>query len=445
MSLVRAWSQQKVYGLDRFQGSDPTGPAPKTGHISAGLPSDRPLRIWIVNHYADPPDGLATRTFDLARHMVLRGNEVTILASNFSHYLFKHRHHIPGVAQWVVEDLESVRIVWVRATEYHDNGWRRVLNMATFAIRSFIWGLGVREQPDVVIGVSVHPLAAEAGYWIAKIRRATFYCEITDLWPQTLIDFGRIRQTSITARLMRAWERHIYLGSKRIFMLWRNTAPYVESLGVDSRKIVWIPHGVDPNRYRTLERYEGEISGDFRVMFVGGFVPANAVDTILEVAAVLQRRKQVRCRFILVGAGQQSDELFELARKLNLRNLEFHDPVPKKDIVTVMNQADAFIYCLKDLPLYRFGASLNKVTDYLAAGRPIVFVGRSTYDPVAESGAGFSVPAGAVEAAADAIEKLIELGPERRAEMGRRAQAFLRANHTIPVLAEKVLATLRDS
>ena len=28
------------------------------------------MRIWIVNHYADPPAGHATRTFDLSRRLV---------------------------------------------------------------------------------------------------------------------------------------------------------------------------------------------------------------------------------------------------------------------------------------------------------------------------------------------------------------------------------------
>ena len=36
------------------------------------------MRIWVVNHYADPPDGLATRSYDLARRWVEKGNPTTI-------------------------------------------------------------------------------------------------------------------------------------------------------------------------------------------------------------------------------------------------------------------------------------------------------------------------------------------------------------------------------
>jgi glycosyltransferase involved in cell wall biosynthesis len=105
----------------------------------------------------------------------------------------------------------------------------------------------------------------------------------------------------------------------------------------------------------------------------------------------------------------------------------------------VMGEADAFIYGLRDLPLYRFGISLNKLTDYLAAGRPIVFFGRSSYDPVHDAQAGFSVPPGDPEILADAIEQLIALTPQERIEMGERGRRYLLEHHNIPGLAARLL------
>jgi glycosyltransferase involved in cell wall biosynthesis len=103
-----------------------------------------------------------------------------------------------------------------------------------------------------------------------------------------------------------------------------------------------------------------------------------------------------------------------------------------------MARADAFIYGLRDLPLYRYGISLNKLTDYLAGGRPIVFYGNSSYDPVAESEAGFSVPPEQPEAIADAVERLLALTPAERQAMGRRGREFLEQHHAIPGLARRM-------
>jgi hypothetical protein len=59
------------------------------------------LHIWIVNQYADPPDGLATRSFDLSRRWVEKGNPTTIFTSNFSHYYMKPMRRIPPFRLWL--------------------------------------------------------------------------------------------------------------------------------------------------------------------------------------------------------------------------------------------------------------------------------------------------------------------------------------------------------
>ena len=84
------------------------------------------------------------------------------------------------------------------------------------------------------------------------------------------------------------------------------------------------------------------------------------------------------------------------------------------------------------------------VGDYLAGGRPIVYYGGSTYDPVSEVGLGFTVPPGNPEALADAFEKLAELSPEQRREMGSRARQYLLEHHNIPNLATRLLEAFRD-
>ena len=120
------------------------------------------MRIWIVNHYADPPDGMATRSVDLARRFVERGHPTTIFASNFNHYRFAPVTSL-GWRLWRGQVVDGVRFVWIRTFPYLLNDWRRAINMATFTVIVLLAGLFERPRPDVVIGVSVHPLAALAG------------------------------------------------------------------------------------------------------------------------------------------------------------------------------------------------------------------------------------------------------------------------------------------
>jgi hypothetical protein len=196
------------------------------------------MRIWIVNQYADPPDGHATRTFDLARRLVEAGHPVTVFVSNFSHYRFAKMREQRGGRLWWSEDIDGVRLVWIRTPAYRNNDWRRLNNVVTFSGLALLAGIRKRPRPDLVIGVSVHLLAAFTAYLLARLHRARFFFEETDLWPQTLIDSGQIRADALSARGMRWLERFLYRRAERIIELMPYTGEYVESLGVSREKVL---------------------------------------------------------------------------------------------------------------------------------------------------------------------------------------------------------------
>src|SRR5215472_11057833 len=98
------------------------------------------MRIWIVNHYADPPDGMATRSIDLSRRLVQEGHSTTIFASNFNHYRFAPVVKL-GARMWRAQDVDGVRFVWIRTFRYRRNDWRRVANMLSFAALVLIAGI----------------------------------------------------------------------------------------------------------------------------------------------------------------------------------------------------------------------------------------------------------------------------------------------------------------
>ncbi len=395
------------------------------------------MNIWTLNHYADTPDRQATRSYDLGKQLVERGHRVTIFAAGFSHYSFREERIRPGET-WREEDCNGVRFVWLKTFPYRANDWRRVLNMFSYAWRAFWLGRKRAEKPDAIIGVSVHPLAALAAYLVARTRGARFFFEVTDLWPETLIEFGKLERGGILARALRALERFLYRRSEKIIMLLGHTQEYVRDLGVDPKKIVWIPNGVDLSRYEALHRHDGTFTEPFTIMYVGGLVASNRIDVILEAAQIHQAKGRNSVRFIFVGDGTDKDRLVRRAQELGLFNVEFRGLVPKRKVAEAMAEADAFVFCLQDLSLYRYGISLNKMCDYLASGRPTLFAGDSAYNPVLEAGAGICVPPENPEALADAIDRLISLTAEERLEMGRNGIEHLRKNHDMRILADRL-------
>lgn len=396
------------------------------------------MNVWILNHYAEPPARQATRSYDLGRELVARGHRVTIFASSFSYYRFEEEHLAPGETHRE-ETIGGVRFFWLRTTPYRVNDWRRVLNMVSYARRAVRVGGALDERPDVVIGVSVHPLAALAGWRLARRKGARFFFEVTDLWPQTLVDLGRLSPAHPLTWLLRRLERFLYRRAEKIISLLPNIHAYLEPLGIPGDRVVWIPNGVDLSRYAALRDYGGGGGGPFTIMYVGGHVQSNALDVVLDAARIEQERGRA-VRFVFVGDGVDKPRLMERAR--DLRNVEFRGLVPKDALAGVMAEADAFVFSLRDLPLYRYGISLNKLCDYLASGRPILFAGRSTYDAVDRAQAGLTVPPEDPAALADAIDRLAALPPAERARMGRNGYEYCKQYHAIPVLAGRLEAAL---
>lgn len=148
--------------------------------------------------------------------------------------------------------------------------------------------------------------------------------------------------------------------------------------------------------------------------------------------------------FVFVGDGPEKPRLIAMANEMNLANVEFRKSVPKDEVSGVLCEADATILILKNLPLYRYGISLNKLFDYMAAARPVILAGNPINNPVKEANCGFTVPPRAPHALAEAIVKLNQMPNEERVAMGRRGRECVEKHHAIPALAKRLMDCLGD-
>lgn len=400
-------------------------------------------RILVVNHYADDPEGQATRTFDLSRALVQRGHAVTVIAAGRSHYTFEERKTYAAGRTSVSETLSGVRFLWVKTPPYKRNGLRRFWNITVFAWRALLVGLRDGQRPSVVIGVTVHPLAALAAWCIAAASRARFYYEITDIWPDTLIEMGAIPTRHPVTWALRRIDAFLLRRARRVIMLWPFGDRYLQKHGLPGARAIWIPHCVDLARYEASGVWDGGDRNDFTILYLGGHTREYGLDTILDAARLLQERGEVGARFRFVGGGTEKARLRDRAASLGLRNVVFDAPVAKSAVGRVIAESDAVVFSRLTLPLFReYGISNNKLCDYLASNRPIIYACDAANDPVRDAGAGISVESQNPEALAHAVERLLAATPAERIRMGRAGREYAERVHAVGVVADLLESVL---
>lgn len=407
--------------------------------------TDRPCHVWIVNHYADTPDRPAgTRHYSMARGVVRRGGRVTVFAAGRSNWTGREER-LSGLGIARSRIFNGVRFVWVWTFPYRGNTWRRVVNMLSFAIVVCVVQV-TRPAPDVVVGSSVHPFAALAGWVIARLRGARFVYEVRDLWPQTLIDLGALGERSLGARGLAALESYLVRRAETVITVLPGMGDYLAGRGLPTHHVRYLPNGANlPNSgvnaadepsaapgpltpiLTDLRRRRKD--GEVIFAYVGSHGRVNRLEVILRAHQHALAWANKPITLVLVGDGPDKPALRQLYIELGMSNVMFLDPIPKDRVPDLLSAVDVGVVHTARNPVYRFGTSFNKVFDYMAAGLPIAFACATAFDPVDAAGAGFTVEPDDPIGLARAMVDLADSSSAARRRMGMAGRLFLEREH----------------
>jgi glycosyltransferase involved in cell wall biosynthesis len=390
-----------------------------------------------------------TRHYDFGRALIKKGFEVTIFPSSF-HYTLLQEMKTYGEKDVSIEQFEGVTFVWLKTFPYQRNDWRRVINMISYSFKAFRFAKDTKlnlGKPDIIIGSSVHLFAAWAAYLLSKYYRVPYVMEVRDLWPQTLIDMG-IPKWHPFILVLRIIELFLYKKAKTIVTLLPKAGEYIESLGVDSQKIVWIPNGVDLERFKTgpSELFHGNnhLLFPFTVTYAGAIGRANNLEVVLEAAEILQKDFP-KIKFLLVGDGPERSKLIRMASERRLSNVEFKSSVPKEDAASILFQSSLLFFNLRDSPVFKYGISSNKIFDYLASGKPILFACNAINNPVEDSKSGIKVSPNDPKEIAEAVIHLYRMPEKERREIGENGRKYIEKHYSINLLVDRFVNVIHEA
>lgn len=377
------------------------------------------MTIWIFNHHAAPIDNSSrgTRHFDLGVHMARKGHRVRIFAANRHHTLYRWVE-FDGLYKEIAYG-DRLIFTYVQTRPYHGNSLARFLNMLDYKKNAVKAGkeIGEREKPDVIVASSVHPLAWEAGYKLSKLYGARYFVEVRDIWPKTLVDSGKMSRFHPLVLYFSILEKRAYRRAEAVITLLRDSKEYMSSRG--AKKVVWIPNGIDLERFdelrlvpdKTLKELIDNMRKRYRVLigYAGGHSFTYGLEVLVEVAKICEIKK-LPVGFISIGDGESLPRLRKMAEEKELSNLVFAGRFPRTSVPWFLCQMDALFLHLKPMEVLNYGVSSNKLFEYFAAGKPVIYAANwgEMLKNMLESNAIVLAKPGDVESIVEGVEKLVK-------------------------------------
>jgi glycosyltransferase involved in cell wall biosynthesis len=399
------------------------------------------LSIWVINKYATTAEqGFETRTMALAREWIRSGHSVNLFASRSRRYPGdidarerSARRSYGGVTVWVLPVIKYFRTASVK----------RVLSWLHFEWKLMRFAGSVKPAPDVIIVSSLSLFSVISGVLLSRRYRCPWVFEVRDIWPLTMSEDGGFSRWHPLYVVMGWLERFGYRSAKMVVGTMPNLAPHVSRVGGREVPCVCIPFGVDAHvsdgKDRTPNDHPPTVAEpkpkELVIGYAGSVGIANALDTLVRCAREL--KDDARFRFKILGDGDMRSKF--QADTADCLRVEWHDRVPRNEVASFLASCDVLYFGMRRSVLWEYGMSLNKISDYMLAGKPIVGSYSGYPSMINEAQCGDFIPAEDTEALISTLERYAEKSPEELRTMGLKGRTWLLRERAWPDIAAQYL------
>jgi colanic acid biosynthesis glycosyl transferase WcaI len=382
-------------------------------------------RVLLVTQWFDPEPAFKGLLF--AKQLKAQGFEVEVLTGfpNYPGGKVYPGHKIQWRKQEVMDGIPVTRVALYPS---HDqSSLKRVFNYVSFAATSFLQGLWLARRADVIY--AYHPpltVGLSAGL-IRLFRPVKLVYDIQDMWPDSLRATGMIRNPRLLGLVGRfcSW---VYRRADRITVLSPGFRRLLIERGVPADKIQVIYNWCDEH---ALTNPSGQLPAafpgpeQFRVLFAGNMGKAQALDAVLDAAALLQAKRSRVC-FVMVGGGVEVARLKQRSAEMGLDNVMFVPPVPITEVGALLKAADVLLVHLRKDPLFQITIP-SKTQAYMAVGKPVLMaVDGDAAELITLAGGGVVAESENAQSLADAAEALAALDAQVLADMGTKSEMYYR-------------------
>lgn len=388
------------------------------------------MDVLILSQYYQPEP--IPKPHELATELTARGHRVSVI-TGFPNYPNGVMYDGYRASLARKETIAGIPVVRTYEYAYHGtSALRRMLNYGTFMLSAPLGCFRVR-RGDVMY-VWHPPLTVGVAAWlIARLRRMPFVYDVQDIWPESAVLAGLLRE-GLLVRFMSRLEKFVYRRADHILVPTEGARQNLIGKGVSAERVTALPHWIDESLFtagdesalRDTTRAELGWDGRFVLLFAGNHGLVQALDKVIEAAPLLSG---TNVRIAFVGDGADKERLVELARRIApAGTVEFIDRQPIERMPALMAASDALLVHLRKSELSRYILP-SKTMAYLAAGRPILMAMEgAAADLVEASGGGIVIPSEDPARLAEAVRQLQAMSEEQRRAMGERGKQYLRSH-----------------
>lgn len=405
------------------------------------------MRILFLTQYCPPEVGAPqNRIFEFAKKLKEFGHEVTILTALPNYPKGEIFDEYKG-KKVVLEEIEGIKIVRTSIYATKSKSFtKRLRNYLSFTFSSVLQGAKYIDKQDAIITESPPLFLGFSGYVLAKLKKAKFIFNISDLWPESAIKLG-VLHNKLFIKMSVLLEEFCYRKASAVTCQTEGIVDDIVNRGFDKNKVHLITNGVDTKLFKKENRDEAfrreiGIEGKFALCYAGIHGLAQGLQVIINAAEIVKDEENIQ--FVFVGDGPEKQDLISMAKEKGLKNVTFLPLQPKTNMPKIVASMDAAIIPLKKLDIFK-GALPSKMFETLASEVPIILPVQGEAEKLINNAqAGIVVEPENPKEIAEAVLKLYN-DIELRKRFGENARSYVMENYareTITRKLEKILMNL---
>lgn len=324
------------------------------------------MNLLLVNQHYPPDSGATGRLLaQLAEALVERDHDVTVVTGRPTY------EEALGLDAPARETRNGVDVRRLPLLPRWNGPAGRVLHYLSFAVAFLVSGL-FRRRPEAILAFSSTPMfGGVAALALARIQRTPLVYVVQDVYPEIAEALGVVRGRWL-GRMARHLETIVWRGADRVVLIGDELRAVAAGRRVNDVRLTTIANWADVDQIRPLDispfRCEmGYSADDFVVEYAGNFGRSQDLETVLSAARIVEAGGDTSVKFLLVGDGCASDDVYRRAEGLS--NVSVTGYQPEERLSDVLAAADLSLIPLRS-GLTRYSVP-SKVYSILASGRPV--------------------------------------------------------------------------